>query len=149
MSDVDRYFVDTNVFVYTYDRNDTAKSDRAEAWVQWLWERAACSVSWQVIQELYWNAVQKFHAPAEKIREHVAFLAELEPPDVTLGLLERAWFWTDRAGISFWDALIVSAAERCECRYLLSEDFQAGRQFGSVEVVNPFETTPPASPAAL
>ena len=146
MNGVDLYFIDTNVILYTYDK-DTSKGDRAEAWIQWLWERTACAVSWQVIQEFYRNAIHKFHAPKDQVREHVGLLVELKPPDVTLGLLERAWFWTDQASISFWDALIVAAAERTRCRWLLSEDFQAGRQFGSVTIVNPFETAPPVSPA--
>jgi predicted nucleic acid-binding protein len=38
--------------------------------------------------------------------------------------------------------MIVAAAEQTGCRYLLSEDFQAGRRFGDVTVVNPFETGP-------
>jgi predicted nucleic acid-binding protein len=147
MSGVDRYFIDPNVILYTYDKR-TDKSDQAEQWIQWLWANAAGAISWQVIQEFYWNAIRKFRAPAAEIREHVAMLVELRPPEVTLGLLERAWFWTDRASLSFWDALIVAAAERSGCRWLLSEDFQAGRQFGSVTVLNPFETAPPASPAA-
>jgi len=46
----------------------------------------------------------------------------------------------DRAGISYWDSLILAASESLQCRWLLSEDFQAGRTYGSVEVVNPFET---------
>ncbi len=144
----DRYFIDTNVILYFYDRFSPAKSERAQLWLVWLWDHAIGVVSWQVLQEFYWNALRKFDASPEIVRKHVRVLAEWRPPDVTLGLLERAWFWTDRASVSFWDALIVAAAERCECRYLLSEDFQAGRQFGSVTVVNPFETAPPASPAA-
>ncbi len=146
MNGVDLYFIDTNVILYTYDKK-TNKSDRAEDWIQWLWANAAGAISWQVIQEFYWNAVRKFRAPAGEIREHVAMLVQLKPPDVTPGLLERAWFWTDQASISFWDALIVAAAERTRCRWLLSEDFQAGRQFGSVTIVNPFQTAPGDLPA--
>lgn len=48
----------------------------------------------------------------------------------------------DQAQITFWDATIVSAAERVGCRWLLSEDFQTGRQFAGVTVVNPFQTDP-------
>ena len=51
--------------------------------------------------------------------------------------------WTDQARVSFWDGLIVAAAERMRCRFLLSEDFQTGREFGSITIVNPFETSPP------
>ncbi len=48
----------------------------------------------------------------------------------------------DTAQLSFWDALIVAAAERRGCQWLLSEDFQAGRKIGPVTVVNPFRALP-------
>jgi predicted nucleic acid-binding protein len=103
-------------------------------------------VSWQVLQEFYWNARRKFRVPSEVARHRVKLMSQWNPPDVTIGMFERAWHWTDQAQVSFWDGLIVAAAERMRCRFLLSEDFQAGRQFGSVTIVNPFETSP--SPAA-
>jgi predicted nucleic acid-binding protein len=149
MNGVDRYFIDTNVFLYTYDPRDPAKRDRAEAWIQWLWDNTASAVSWQVLQEFYFNAVHKFSAEANVIRDHVALLSLLNPPDVTLALLERAWFWTDQAQISFWDSMIVAAAERTHCRWLLSEDFQSGREFGSLKVVNPFQNRPGDSPSTF
>jgi len=138
----DRYFVDTNVILYTYDDLVPFKRDRAEAWLQWLWLNASGALSWQVIQESYWNAVRKFGIHPDRIRSHVKMLAEWNPPDVTIGMIERAWYWTDQAQISFWDAMIVAAAERTRCRWLLSEDFQTGREFGSLTVVNPFEQAP-------
>jgi predicted nucleic acid-binding protein len=58
-------------------------------------------------------------------------------------LLERAWHWTDAAHLPYWDALILGAAEIAGCDFLLSEDFQAGRRFGAVKVLNPFTAAPP------
>ena len=55
-------------------------------------------------------------------------------------VVERAWYWMDEAQVSYWDGLILGAAERLGCTVLLSEDFQAGRSYGLVRVVNPFET---------
>jgi predicted nucleic acid-binding protein len=81
------------------------------------------------------------------VRKHVKVFAEWHPPTVGISLVERAWYWTDEASISFWDALILAAAERTRCRWLLSEDFQAGRQFGDVTIVNPFQTEPGHSTA--
>ena len=48
----------------------------------------------------------------------------------------------DRAGVSYWDALILASAEGQGCHGLLSEDFQPGREYGPVRVVNPFVTDP-------
>jgi predicted nucleic acid-binding protein len=62
-----------------------------------------------------------------------------------MGMIERAWHWTDQTQVSFRDGLIVAAAERTRCSFLLSEDFQADQEFGSITILNPFKTPPPTS----
>jgi len=112
--------------------------------MDWLWSNAAAHVSWQVLQEFYYNAVFKLGVTAAEARAVVRAWSEWHPPDVTLGLLDHAWYWSDQAKISFWDAMIVAAAERTRCRWLLSEDFQAGRQLGAITIVNPLHSEPGA-----
>jgi predicted nucleic acid-binding protein len=141
----DRYFVDTNVLLYAHDKSDLVKRAQARKWLALLWDEASGSVSWQVLQEFYCNALRKFSVPTDTARNLVKVMAQWNPPDVTIALVERAWHWTDEAQITFWDALIVAAAERSRCSFLLSEDFQAGRRFDFVVVVNPFETSPPVA----
>lgn len=140
-----RYFVDSNVLLSGYDELNPVKRDHAKLWLAWLWENTCGAVSWQVLQEFCWNALRKFRVPLEVARHRVKLMSEWSPPDVTIGMIERAWHWTDQAQVSFWDGLIVAAAERTRCRFLLSEDFQAGQQFGSITILNPFETPPPVS----
>lgn len=41
-------------------------------------------------------------------------------------------------GVSYYDALILEAATMTNCSILYSEDFQHGRTYGSVQVINPF-----------
>ena len=140
----DKYFVDSNVFLYTFDKTNPTKQAQAEAWIAWLWENTCGALSWQVLQEFYGNALRKFGADPDKTRYQVKLMSEWNPPDVTLGMIERAWHWIDQAQVSFWDGLIVAAAERTRCSFLLSEDLQDGQKFGSVTIVNPFKTLPPA-----
>jgi predicted nucleic acid-binding protein len=40
--------------------------------------------------------------------------------------------------LSFYDALVVAAADAAGCRVLLTEDLQHGRKFGGLTVENPF-----------
>ena len=40
--------------------------------------------------------------------------------------------------ISYWDGLIIAAAERAECMTLLSEDLSAGQAYHGLRVENPF-----------
>jgi predicted nucleic acid-binding protein len=43
-----------------------------------------------------------------------------------------------RFEFAIWDALIVEAARAAGCKRVLSEDLQAGQDFGGVTVENPF-----------
>jgi predicted nucleic acid-binding protein len=72
----------------------------------------------------------------------VETLALWQPVDFGLALLHRAWYWSDRGGVAYWDSLILAAAESTGCKYLLSEDFQAGQKFGDLTVLDPFHSAP-------
>src|SRR5579863_4953015 len=93
----DKYFVDTNVLLYAYDISSHQKRRHARKWMDWLWQNAAGHVSWQVLQEFYHNAVFKLGVSTDEARAAVKAWSEWNPPDVTLGLLERAWHWSDQA----------------------------------------------------
>ncbi|HEX9111801.1 MAG TPA: hypothetical protein VF845_10020 [Terriglobales bacterium] len=42
-----------------------------------------------------------------------------------------------RYKVSYWDALILQAAETCRAAVLYSEDLASGQRYAAVEVVNP------------
>ena len=135
-------FVDTNVFLYKLDAASPEKQARAERWIGSLWQSRSGRTSWQVIQEFYANATGKFHVSKDDARTVARAILEWGPFVPDAECLSRAWRWTDAAQLSFWHAMIVAAAERSDCHYLLSEEFQTGRQFGIIRVVNPFTTAP-------
>jgi predicted nucleic acid-binding protein len=136
------FFLDTNVLLYATDSPRSGKEPIARRWLSLLWTSGAGRVSWQVLHEFYANAVRKFRRPLPIAREIVEDLATWQPVDTSLALVRRAWHWTDAARISYWDALIVAAAELAGCTFLLTEDLQAGRKFGDVLVVDPFQSDP-------
>ena len=41
--------------------------------------------------------------------------------------------------LSFWDSLIVAAAEKSKCEYIISEDLNLGQTYRGVMVINPFQ----------
>jgi predicted nucleic acid-binding protein len=135
-------FVDTNLLLYTLDSANPAKQGAALAWRDALWKHHAGQLSWQVLNEFYANATGKLGAPASTARAIVEAYAQWQPVGWSLALVQRAWHWLDNAGLSYWDALILAAAERAGCRWILSEDFQQGRKYGPIRVINPFRTGP-------
>ena len=136
------FFVDTNVLLYRFAAGESQKQPAAELWIQALWSQRAGRISWQVIFEFYTNAIRKARIPAEAARKSVQELMIWHPEPPVHATLERAWYWCDHSRINFWDALILAAAEQAGCRWLLTEDLQAGQTFASVTIVNPFQSSP-------
>jgi predicted nucleic acid-binding protein len=134
--------VDTNFLLYTLDTANPLKQASAIRWRTFLWDHRAGCTSWQVLNEFYANAIRKSGASAATLRSLAEAYAQWPVVSPTLSLLRRAWHWSDHAQINYWDGLILAAAEHSGCRWLLSEDFQHGRRYGSVKVVNPFRTEP-------
>jgi predicted nucleic acid-binding protein len=138
-------FVDTNVLLYSVDRRDSRKQARACAWLDYLWRHGEGRLSWQVLHEFYANAVRKTGVPVTQAREMFTVFTRWTPSGVDAPLIERGWYWMDNAQLSYWDSLILASAERLGCAVLLTEDFQADRQYGSIQVIDPFGTVPPTA----
>jgi predicted nucleic acid-binding protein len=99
-------------------------------------------VSFQVLQEFYANFARKWPKSVASARHEVLGLLAWQPIKIDSEILKLGWKVQDRYGISFWDALIVAAAKGSSCEFLLSEDFQAGPDFGGLRIVNPFRADP-------
>jgi predicted nucleic acid-binding protein len=142
---IHRTFVDTNVLLYEWDGTDAGKQQRAIEWMRHLWETQSGRLSYQVLVEFYRGATQKLRPvlAAPKAQNHVRTLVAWKPVAIDQEIIEAAWREQERFKLSWWDALIVAAAQRAGCRTLLSEDFQAGQTFGDLTVMNPFATAPP------
>ena len=133
-------FVDTNVLVYRSDASDPVKQARAESWYAFLWRSRAGRLSFQVLLELYSTLTRKMKpgVDAREAREIVRELTAWKPIQIGPAVVERAWFLEERHALSWWDAMIVAAAQGCGCSVLLTEDLQHGQVFDAVRVVNPF-----------
>ena len=133
-------FVDTNIFVYLHNDSDPVKKNRADDWITCLVRRRAGRLSFQVLQELYSVLTRKVQPAlaASRAQPIIRDLSSWRPIPVDLTLLERAWVLQNHFSLSWWDSLIVAAAQTCECKVLLTEDLQHGQAFGAVRVVDPF-----------
>jgi predicted nucleic acid-binding protein len=134
-----RCFVDTNIVVYANDGAHRAKQQRAIEVIAGLMRRRACVVSTQVLQEYACTALGKLgQAPAAVLRQ-VALFERQEVVQNSPGTLRRAIELRAVHALSFWDALIVAAAEEADCDVLLSEDMGDGQTFGRVRVADPLQ----------
>lgn len=133
-------FVDANVLVYARDARDAAKQTRATEWIAQLWRERSGRTSMQVLSEYYAVATRKLvpRIPGEEAWEDVRELFAWGPQPVDDTLLRRAYEVEQRWRLSWWDSMIVAAAQLQDCALLLSEDFQDGAVFGGVTVRSPF-----------
>ena len=134
-----RLFVDTNVWVYSVDDGEPAKQAVAR---QVLSPTAGDDlvISAQVIGEFFVTVRRKF-AEALPEPDAVALVEQMRRlPVVAIdGELVSAAVAAVRSWqLSYWDALIIAAAEASGCAMLLSEDLADGVLYGNVQVQNPF-----------
>ncbi len=133
-------FVDTNVLVYARDASEADKQGKANAWMTHLWRARVGRLSIQVLHEFYVTVTQKLRPGLDReiAREEVRDLLSWRPLPLDRPLTEGAWGIQDRHGLSWWDSLIVSAAQVAGCRYLLTEDLGDGQHYDDLVVVSPF-----------
>lgn len=139
-------FVDSNVLLYARDSTERSKQPRAVVWLASLWQSRTGRVSFQVLQEFYVVATQQLKPglSADEARAYVRSLLAWRPLQIEAKTMEAAWAISDRFRVSFWDALIVAAAQATGCDRLLTEDLQDGQLFDGVRVVDPFTHEPEA-----
>ena len=139
----DRYFVDTNILMYAHDTAAGEKHLRARALVEELWETRSGVVSTQVLQELAVNLRRKAKKPLdakatrEVVSDYLAWQIVVNGGDSILEALELE----ARYQLSFWDALVIQAAQLSGAEVLYSEDLSDGQKYGSVQVINPLRAT--------
>jgi predicted nucleic acid-binding protein len=136
-----RRFVDSNLFVYAYDRSAGRKRELARDLIAGLWESRSGCASVQVLQELFVNLTRKVPRPlsagetASLVRDISAWTIHSPGPDDVLSAIELH----ERAGVSFWDAMILTSARALGCGVLYSEDLNPAQSYDGVRVVNPIE----------
>ncbi len=136
-----KYFIDTNIFVYSFDNRQQYKKERASALIQEALKTGTGMISTQVIQEFLNVATQKFAVPM-KIEDAKGYTRlVLNPlcqvyPD--LALYESCLELQVETRYAFYDTLILAAALRGGCDILYSEDLQDGQEVRGVKLVNPF-----------
>ena len=135
------FFLDTNVFVYTFDRQEPDKQARARGLVERALGTGDGVVSSQVVQEFLNVALQKFERPLSE-EQALRYLREVLDPLCfvfpSISLYETAGSLCRRWRFSFYDSLVVAVALESKCNVLYSEDFQGGQEIESLTIVNPF-----------
>ena len=135
-----RFFLDTNVLVYSFDSRAPQKRAAAQALIKRALNGEGC-ISWQVIQEFSNAALKKFSTPMP-VEQLATFIERVLLPMCTVWPDERiyreALSLTIETGYSWYDSLITVSALRSGVSVLYSEDLQEGRVLRGMKIMNPF-----------
>ena len=130
------FFLDTNVLVYGFSGQDTAKRGVARA----LAESEGAHVSTQVLSELAHVLTRRFGVPVPEVKQRIMSIAgTCEVVQVTPAVVLEALRIMQRLGYGFFDSQIVAAALACGASILYTEDLHSGQIVdGSLELRSPF-----------
>jgi len=136
-----KYFIDTNVFVYSFDNRVPEKQARSLSIIYHALDTGEGVISAQVIQEFLNVATKKFATPL-RFEDSLLYLQKVLYP-LCQGTPDLELFATSlqiqaETSYSYYDSQILAAVIRAGCETLFSEDFQSGQQVHGVRILNPY-----------
>ena len=129
-------FADSNVWLYAFLAGDPQKQQAAAALLRGI----APVVSVQIVSEVCANLIRKGRFDGAQIRRVVGeFYARCRVLSLDRDLFLDAADLRDRYSLSYWDSLVIAAADRAGVPVLYSEDLHDGLVVrGRLRIENPF-----------
>ena len=137
-----KYFLDTNILVYSFDHSAPAKQKKARQLFDDALEQDTGVISSQVVQEFLNVATKKFKVKFNRRDIHTFLEDVLLPLCVvfpTPKTYARSLDISEETGFSFYDAMIMAGAQEAGCGVIYSEDLQHGRAVDGLKIIDPFK----------
>lgn len=132
-------FLDTNILVYACDMDEPAKQKTARKLLRQVAGELSPCISTQVHQEFYVTATRKLKITPLKAKDIIHSFRHMRTVTIDLTDINKAIEGNILWQVSFWDALIIVAAQKARCEILYTEDFNDGQRFDGLQVCNPFK----------
>lgn len=137
----DKFFIDTNIFIYSFDKTAPQKQAIAKEIIRDALNNEKGCISYQIIQEFSNVATKKFETPLTKHDCYKYVTDVLEPLCEIFSSVE---LYKDALEIqegwqySFYDSLIIASALRLNCNILYTEDLKHEQRIRDLRIINPF-----------
>ena len=133
-----RVFFDTNIIVYAHDDGAPKKRDRARKILKDAFVDDTGVISGQVLGEVFVTLTRKIGIPLADALDEIKRCSRFRVVEISSSLVLRAIEIQSEYQLSYWDSLIIAAAEFASCEVVWSEDLNDGQIYGEVTVRNPF-----------
>jgi len=133
-------FIDTNVWVYALSSQDHAKKNVAVELIAKTYRDDMICVSSQVLKEFANFAFRKTRKSAAEINSMLSRIGSYTFVADTRELVADGVAGKEKWHVSFYDALMIAAANKAGCSTILTEDLNNGQKYGNVVAVNPFDS---------
>lgn len=133
-----RIFVDSNIWIYLFSKEDNEKHLIAREFILEKVKNSNLIISFQVINEVC-NVLKKKKFTEEKLRFLINYLAKIcEVRNSTIETSFKASELRENHNFSYWDSHIVAYAIDAESDFLASEDMQNNYKIGNMVIKNIF-----------
>jgi len=133
-----KVFLDTNVLVYAADNADARKRERARELLRTQSSENEVFISTQVLQEYFVSITKKLGIEALTAKELLRTFERFSTVVIEPRIISEAIDISILHRLSFWDSLILAAADSVHCEILFSEDLSDGQIVRGVQIKNPF-----------
>ncbi len=136
----DKVFIDTNILVYANDKSDNYRHEKSKQLIFDGIQKENAVISTQVLSEFFVTVTQKIKTKlsAGAARKEILLFNYLEIIEIDYSCIVHAIDISINNQLSYWDSLIIAAAQKAGCSILYTEDLNAGQKFDRLIVSNPF-----------
>jgi predicted nucleic acid-binding protein len=133
-----RVFIDSNIFLYILDSANLQKQNQANEFLKKIASSNKISISTQVLNEVYAVSTRKLNIEPLLAKDFLRLLNNFDVILINVEIINSAIDCSILNRISYWDALMVAAAESARCKCLYTEDLKDKGKLRGVTIVNPF-----------
>jgi len=136
---ISKSFIDTNILIYSNDKAYPEKQNKSKEIIRELFKNGNGVISTQILHEYFVISTQKLKLSVRDVRNQIDNLLDFEVIDIDVPLIKEAIDCSILDQISYWDALVVVAAQRGGCGTVLTEDLNHGQIIKGVKIENIFK----------
>lgn len=133
-----KVFIDTNILVYLFSTGESEKRIICHQKLEGLKIDNVLVWSTQVIQEFYNVMTRKFGKEPQLVKSSLTNFREFETITNSILTINKAIDIQVLNKLSFWDSLIIAAANQAMCQVILSEDLSHNQSIEGITIQNPF-----------